>query len=97
MRTLGIVLSGFSIFFMLVSMTEVQADLCSDTLTSLKPCLVSVTGSNPPPPSDICCKNVKSVPPQTLCKCFSGAGGSDINQDAARKLPGKCGEPNFKC
>ncbi|KAJ7539895.1 hypothetical protein O6H91_11G114000 [Diphasiastrum complanatum] len=87
MRTLGIVLWGFSIFFLLVSMTEVQADLCSDTLTSLKPCLASVTGTNPPPLSDVCCKNVKSVPPQTLCKCIF----------AARKIPQKCGEPNLKC
>ncbi|KAJ7539891.1 hypothetical protein O6H91_11G113700 [Diphasiastrum complanatum] len=97
MRTLGIVLCGFSIFFLLVSMTEVQANLCSDTLTSLKPCLASVTGTNPPPPSDVCYKNVKGVPPQTLCKCIYGAGGSNINQDAARKIPQKCGEPDLKC
>ncbi|KAJ7539896.1 hypothetical protein O6H91_11G114100 [Diphasiastrum complanatum] len=98
MRTLVIVLCGFNIFFLLVSMTtEVQADLCSDTLTSLKRCLVSVTSTNAPPPSDVCCKNVKSVPLQTLCKCISGAGGSNINQDAATKTPQKCGESDLKC
>ncbi|KAJ7296022.1 hypothetical protein O6H91_02G142300 [Diphasiastrum complanatum] len=100
MRTLAIAISGLSIFFMLMSMREVQADVCSDTLSSLRPCMVSAIGSNPPPPSAACCKNIKSASPQTLCKCLAGVGsqvGSGINQDAAKKIPEKCGAESFKC
>ncbi|KAJ7297100.1 hypothetical protein O6H91_22G032000 [Diphasiastrum complanatum] len=105
MKLAVFMLAGLALILILGSTPEVHADKCSDLLNELMPCLASVTGSSPPPPSQGCCDAVKKIPPQSMCQCIksgsSNIGSGLINQDAAKAIPGECGvtglPPNFDC
>ncbi|NP_001238368.1 Non-specific lipid transfer protein GPI-anchored 5-like precursor [Glycine max] len=68
---------------------------CTNTLTSLSPCLNYIMGSSPTP-SASCCSQLSSIvqsSPQCLCSVLNGGGstfGITINQTLALSLPGAC-------
>lgn len=68
---------------------------CTNTLTSLSPCLNYIMGSSSTP-SASCCSQLSSVvqsSPQCLCSVLNGGGstfGITINQTLALSLPGAC-------
>lgn len=71
------------------------------TLGTMGPCMPSVEGAYPDPPTDDCCYVVRSTEPGCLCMAFSGYKNSrSINEKAALNLPHLCGRAvpvNFTC
>ncbi|KAK7355832.1 hypothetical protein VNO80_15094 [Phaseolus coccineus] len=67
---------------------------CTNTLTSLSPCLNYIMGSSSTP-SASCCSQLSTVvqsSPQCLCSLLNGGStfGITINQTLALSLPGAC-------
>ncbi|ONK74340.1 uncharacterized protein A4U43_C03F5230 [Asparagus officinalis] len=74
-----------------------QSNTCTNTITSLAPCLNYISG-NSTTPSDQCCRQLRSVvqsDPQCLCMVINGGASSlgiEVNQTQALALPGACNE-----
>ncbi|KAF6145003.1 hypothetical protein GIB67_013354 [Kingdonia uniflora] len=66
--------------------------LCNSNLYDFKPCLPSVRGPNPSPPTRACCNFVRSVDMPCLCKYkknLPALGDAELIMG----LPQKCGLP----
>ncbi|KAG6785893.1 hypothetical protein POTOM_007484 [Populus tomentosa] len=68
---------------------------CTNTLTSLAPCLNYITGNSTSPSSSCCSQlgNVVQTSPLCLCLLLNNSGASlgiNVNQTLALNLPGSC-------
>ncbi|EFJ10304.1 hypothetical protein SELMODRAFT_427211 [Selaginella moellendorffii] len=84
---------------MAIAMYGASADYCD--LTTLLPCLSSVIGDKPTPPSEECCAVVRVVDPDCVCGHVGDDEGiTGINVKLAAQIPKKCGRhvpKGFKC
>ncbi|KAK1440225.1 hypothetical protein QVD17_06050 [Tagetes erecta] len=65
--------------------------ICNVQMTDLLECLPAITGAHPPAPTWKCCKVMRRVNLQCLCKYKPQLAKFGANPDAAMAVPKKCG------
>ncbi|CAO2826490.1 unnamed protein product [Amaranthus hypochondriacus] len=91
------------IFFMVVVVaaellqgTNAQLVICGKPAVNFAPCLPSLRGPNPQPPSPVCCSTIKGCDQKCLCSFISSPLLPRYGIDKALFLAifGKCGLPS---